>query len=192
MLLWLAVATAGELVKEVDGCLFYREDARADGLIPISVTCRWEDVTFDALQQLIANYANHDEVWRSVEAADWAGRNGDWLQVHHVHNIPGVATREVVLEWKPSATERGTRHDWRRAAEQPEPEPGHILIGANEGFYRLEPNGEGVLLEAEFVYDPSGNIPPWVTVKTQIPTSVIMMNELHEAAVTATRSDHVE
>ena len=44
-----------------------------------------------------------------------------------------------------------------------------------------------MLLEAEFVYDPSGNIPPWVTLKTQIPTSVLMMNELREAAVTATR-----
>ena len=56
----------------------------------------------------------------------------------------------------------------------------------------LEPSGDGVLLEAEFVYDPSGNIPPWVTVKTQIPTSVLMMNELREAAVTATRGMDVE
>lgn len=192
MLLWLAVANAGELVREVDGCLFYREDARADGLIPISVTCRWDDVRFDALEPLIANYANHDQIWKSVETADWDGRNGDWLRVHHVHTIPGLARREVVLEWKASTTERGTRHDWRRADEQREPEPGHVLIDADEGFYRLEPSGDGVLLEAEFVYDPSGNIPPWVTVKTQIPTSVLMMNELREAAVNATRGMDVE
>lgn len=189
---WLAVATAGELVKEADGCLFYREDPRADGLIPVSVTCRWDDVSFDALHNVIRNYANHDQVWKSVEKADWAGRNGEWLKVHHVHAIPGVAKREVVLEWRESPTERGTRHDWRRAAEQVDPGKGHVLIGEDEGFYQLEPDGDGVLLEAEFVYDPSGSIPPWVTVKTQIPTSVMMMKELHEAAVTATRRAGVE
>jgi hypothetical protein len=189
---WLAVASAGELVKEADNCLFYKEDARPDGLIPISVSCRWEDVSFDALQGLIKNYANHDEVWKSVKSASWAGRNGEWMQVHHVHSIPGVAEREVVLEWQSSPTDNGVRHVWRRAADQPEPAEGRVLIAADEGFYQVGRNGDAVSLEAEFVYDPSGNIPDWVTLKTQIPTSVIMVKELHDAAVAATDTRRVE
>lgn len=189
---WLAVASAGELVKEADNCLFYKEDPRPDGLIPVSVSCRWEDVSFDALQGLIKNYANHDEVWKSVKSASWAGKNGDWMKVHHVHSIPGVAEREVVLEWQSSPTENGVRHVWRRAADQPEPGEGRVLIAADEGFYQVGRNGDAVSLEAEFVYDPSGNIPSWVTLKTQIPTSVIMVKELHDAAVAATGPRSVE
>ncbi len=185
-MLLLAVAWAGELVKESDGCLFYREEARADGLIPITVTCRWDDVSYEALKGLLGDYANHDQVWKSVASADWAGRNGDWLRVHHVHSIPGLADREVVLEWQSSTTEQGVTYRWRKAAEQPEPGKGRVLIAQDEGFYQLSPKDGGVLLQAEFVYDPSGEIPPWVTVKTQVPTSVLMVKELHQAGVLAT------
>ncbi len=185
--LWLALATAGELVKESEGCLFYREDARPDGLIPISVTCRWEDVSFDALQGVIGDYANHDQVWGAVASADWAGRNGDWLKVHHVHRVPGLSDREVVLEWRRSEADGAVRYDWRRAEEQPEPADGRVVIAEDEGFYLLSRSADAVLLEARFVYDPSGNIPPWLTIRTQIPTSVIMVRELHEAGVAATR-----
>ena len=186
-MLLLAVAWAGELVKESDGCLFFREDPRDDGLIPVAVTCRWQDVSYDALRGLIGDYANHDQVWKSVASADWAGRNGDWLRVHHVHSIPGLADREVVLEWSCVSNEQGVTYLWRRASEQPEPGEGRVLIAQDEGFYRLTPDGEGVLLEAEFVYDPSGDIPPWITLTTQIPTSVVMLKELHRAGVSASR-----
>ena len=179
---WVGLALAAdgwEVLKETDHCSYARGPDEADGNSPLAVTCTWPHVAFDDLEKVLVDYAAHDDVWESVATATDAGETEDGrAKVHHVHALPGVADREIELTWTRTEEDGAVRHHWEKSAVQPEIHEDRVNPARDDGYYLVRPEGDGVVLEALFVYDPGGAIPDWIVRATQVTSAALMIEEL--------------
>lgn len=183
-MIWVGLALAGDwtVEKETEACSYARGPAQDDGNVPLAVTCTWPHVTADALEALLVDYAGHDAIWESVATADDVGELDGKPQVHHVHALPGVADREITLTWTRTEEDGAVRHTWEKSPVQQDIDPSRVNPARDDGYYLVRPEGDGVVLEALFVYDPAGSIPPWLVKATQVTSAVLMIEELEAAA----------
>ncbi|HJN75890.1 MAG TPA: hypothetical protein QGF58_18310 [Myxococcota bacterium] len=172
-----------EVVRESGGCVFRRGPTEAENNSPLHATCTWADIDAGAIEALISAYSDHDDTWASIATCEEVERTDEQVRVHHVHDLPGVDDREIELTWTWSSEDDGaTRHDWVRSPVQPEVDPSRVNPDRDEGYYRILPAEDGVVVEALFYYDPAGSIPEWIVRATQVGSADFMMQELYRAA----------
>lgn len=185
-MIWVGLALAGdgwEVLKETDHCSFARGPAEDDGNLPLAVSCAWPHVDVETLEKVLVDYAAHDDVWESVATATDAGETDEGLpRVHHVHALPGVADREIELTWTRTEDDGAIKHAWEKSTVQPTIDPDRVIPDRDDGYYLVRPEGEGVVIEALFVYDPGGSIPDWLVRATQVTSAVMMLEELESYA----------
>ena len=188
-MLWLVALAAAEesweLVRVSGGCEYRRGPLQEDGNRALYTVCTWPEVPGERVEELVSAYDEHDETWASIATCEEVDRSDEQVRVRHVHDLPGVADREIELTWTWTTEEDGaTRHDWVRSAEQPEIDPARVNPIRDEGYYRIRDADEGCVVEALMLYDPGGSIPDWVVSATQVSSADLMMQELREKAGT--------
>ena len=184
-MLWISLALATEpasdweIVKESQDCSFAR-GPQAE----LVASCVWPEVELERLDEVLSDFGAAEEVWASVTSSAVQGQPGpEGTKVFHVHAIPGLSDREVLLLWQRVEEEGALRFSWSRPEEQPKPAQGRVNVPRDEGYYLLRgATGGGVQLEAKFVYDPGGSVPDWVLRVTQVASSELMLEELRAAA----------
>lgn len=169
---------AWEIVKESEDCSFARGPEAQ-----LVASCTWPDVQAARLDELLSDFAGAQEIWASVESSAIQGEPGsEGTPVFHVHSIPGLSDREILLLWKRVEEDGALRFSWTRAPEQPKVAEGRVNVPRDEGYYLIRSEGEGIALEALFIYEPGGSIPDWVVRATQVTSADVMLGELREAA----------
>lgn len=184
-MLWISLAmgaepveAAWEMVKETEACSFARGPSAE-----LVASCLWPEVDPDRLDALLSDFAGAQDIWDSVASSTIAGEPGQQgTPVLHVHSIPGLSDREVLLLWSRVEEDGAVRYAWTRSPEQPRPREGRVNVPRDEGYYLVRTEGSGTSLEARFVYEPGGSIPDWVLRATQAASAGAMLDELREAA----------
>jgi hypothetical protein len=169
-----------EIVKETEACSFARGPSAE-----LVASCLWPEVSPARLDALLSDFGGAQDIWQSVASSTITGEPTEaGTPVFHVHSIPGLSDREVLLLWSRVEEDGALRYAWTRPQDQPRVTEGRVNVVRDEGYYLVRSEGEGTALEALFVYEPGGSIPDWILRATQAASADVMLQELRQAATT--------
>ena len=93
--------------------------AKENGVVPIHAECSWPDRSPERVEQVLAELERHADVFGSLGASPVLERADGYALQGQVHVAPGIADREIMVEWQVDPPgEDGRRYAWSIAGDQ--------------------------------------------------------------------------
>ena len=175
-----------ELVRTTEDCQTYMGPRDDDGVTPVRIECRWDDVTPESIEAMFDQFAHyHVFVW-ALSDSRIHRTEPDRALVWQRHEVPGTAPRETLVWLRSEANSFGSkRYTWASANDEPlELSLFATRAPKNNGMWDIIPRAGGVDVVLELSYDPGGLVPDWLVKWCQTLGADRMMADIRTMAVT--------
>lgn len=162
LLLLSTTALAGWVeLDRGNGCVFYKSDSlEGSGVQPVRAECDWP-VEPGVLHRLLRKSADHDLYFASISKCEPVPDHPD--RVWQLHESPGIAPREVVLQVSEVDVPGGKRFSWEKANDQSMNSGRGVEVPVDSGFWEITDNGlGGSKVVYELRYLPGGHAPAFM------------------------------
>lgn len=134
--------------------------AKENGVVPIHAECSWPDRSPERVEQVLAELEHHADVFGSLGASPVLERADGYALQRQVHVAPGIADREIMVEWQVDPPgEDGRRYAWSIAGDQSQRDASKVAPLVHEGAWEVHEAGAGVRVTYNMRYSPGGNVP---------------------------------
>ncbi len=156
---------AFEPLKVAHGCQFAMRPEDHVERSALQATCHWPAVDPGVMAAELQKLERYADYVYPIEVSRLVRDEGSrWLVYQRQHVWP-IADREVLLWMTPHPLPDGGLHlAWSAATDEPlSLQKGSIRVPRNDGFWRVEPHGQGgALVVHRIAMDGGGKIPRWL------------------------------
>ena len=159
-------------------------------LSPIRVDCRWP-IPSARLHAMLSNVEDQEKLFsglaESTVVQEAVQEGSPCRAVRQVHTGPGIADREVIVEWCVEEVANGYRYYWHKARDQSAATGTRVEVAHDSGFWEVTADGAASRVIYEIRYLPGGDVPPFLVRMFQSKAIKTSVDEFRMAAEAGSR-----
>ncbi len=160
MLASLLAAPPGYLhLRRAGDCDFFQGPRDDSGAVVFRAECSWADLQLEETDRVLRAWQDHDRVFSTVASAELDGSCARGARVLHVHRAPLLADRQVRLCMWVEEGRDGYAYRWTPDPQQPPLQEDRVQVLADEGFWQLRLQPQGLEVVSQMRYHPGGKVP---------------------------------